>query len=75
MTHSGAPCHGSQQAAVDFYDLFHSLTGDPIPCSGPRVRGDNNAALEAECKRRRAVSEFDRTVRVCVVISKGAKEG
>lgn len=60
--------HGAQQAVVDLDDLLDCLTRYPVAGRGPRVGGDDDAALEAEGERCSAVGDLDGAVGVGVVV-------
>lgn len=49
MTYRSTASHGAQKAVVNFDDLLHSLTGNPISCRSPRICTYNNATLKSEC--------------------------
>lgn len=67
-TYRSTSSHGSQQAAVDLNDLLDCLTGDPVARCGSRIRGDDDATLEAKGECCRSVRNLDRAVGVAVVV-------
>lgn len=68
VSYSSASSHGAQQAAVDFDDLLHRLTGDPVARCCSRVCGNNDAALEAEGECGGSVGNLDGAIGVAVIV-------
>lgn len=64
----GAAGHRAQQAVVDLDDLLDRLRRDPVAGRRARVRRHDDAALEPEGQRRRAVGDLDRAVGVRAVV-------
>lgn len=60
---------------VDLNHFLDRLARNPVSRGRPRVRGDDDAALKAKSQGRGAVGEFDRTVRVGVVVGVCAEKG
>lgn len=58
----GTAGHGAQQDAVDLDDLLDRLRGNPVASRGAGVSSDDDATLETEGERCRAVSNLDGTV-------------
>lgn len=67
--------HRPQQAAVDLDDFLDSLRSDPVTRSSTRIRGDDDAAFEAEGEGGGAVGDLDGALRVGVVVGHGAQPG
>jgi hypothetical protein len=68
LSYGSATSHGAQQAVVDLNDLLDRLTRYPVSRCGSRVGGYDDAALEAEGKRRGSVGNLDGAVGVGVVV-------
>ena len=73
--YGGSASHGPQQAVVDLDDLLHRLARYPVACRSPGVCSHDDAPLESECQRRRAVGDLDGAVRVGVVVGHCAQPG
>lgn len=72
-TNSSSTSHCAQQTAVDLDDLLDRLRRNPVPRRRPRVRRDDDAALESKRQRRRSVRDLDGAVWVGVVVCCGAE--
>lgn len=69
----GTAGHGSQQHAVDLNHLLDRLRGNPVAGRGSRIRGYDDAALEAKGKCRRSVGNLDGAVGVGAVVCGSAE--